>query len=193
MGRYFVGIQVPEETGGQALIRVEQRLDPLLDVKRWYGPQQFHLTLHFLGNLEEPLIQQVIDLITPHTSRWKPFDLRLGSVGWFPRAKVVWCGVEGDTDSLRSLQQAVGQDLTAVGADRFAHDEYRPHITLGRLQTIDPAFQPLAVETRDLLTNATGQGITWRVHALHLFESVSGPGGPDYPIRHTFSFEQAGE
>ncbi|MGZ4163029.1 MAG: RNA 2',3'-cyclic phosphodiesterase [Tumebacillaceae bacterium] len=193
MGRYFVGIQVPEETGGVALEAVQQRLEPLLDVKRWYAPPQFHLTLHFLGNLEEPMIQQVIDLITPHTFRWKPFNLRLGSVGWFPRAKVVWCGVEGETDSLRSLQQAVGQDLTAVGAERFAHDEYRPHITLGRLQTVDPAFQPRAVETTDLLVGAEGTGITWRVDALHLFESVSGPDGPHYPIRHSFHLKQAGE
>lgn len=191
MGRYFVGIPVPEAIGGAILLPLEQQLEPHLHIKRWYGPSQFHLTLHFLGNLETPGVQQVIDLVTPHTRLWKPFDLRLGSVGWFPRAKVMWCGVEGETDSLRSLQQAVGRDLAAVGAGRFAHDEYRPHITLGRLQTVDPAYQPATVETADLLTGKDDQSSSWRVQALHLFESVASPDGSQYPIRHTFSFEQA--
>jgi 2'-5' RNA ligase len=182
MGRYFVGIEVPKETCGAKLMEVQQRLQPTLHVKRWYSREQFHLTTHFLGELDEAGVAKVIERVALHAERQTPFSLRLEGAGWFPQAKVVWCGLAGDLGPLRTLHAALAESLKAVGADRFAHDQFRPHITLGRLRTVDPSWQPPDIS--DLLS-----GAEWDVTALHLFESVStGGGGPQYPIRHTFLF-----
>jgi len=189
MGRYFVGVQVPESICGEPLVAIEKRLDPHLEVKRWYTPDVLHLTTHFLGEIDDETVRRVTELVTPHTNEQRPFRLRLSSVGWFPRAKVVWCGLAGDLAPLRDLHGAVAQSLTEVGAEKFAHDKFRPHITLGRLHAADPTFRPESVDVSDLIAGPDGQGVEWEVDALYLFESVSNPrGGPSYPIRETFKF-----
>jgi 2'-5' RNA ligase len=171
-------------------VAIEKRLDPHLQVKRWYGPEVFHLTTHFLGDLDDETVRRVIELVTPHTREQRPFRLRLDAVGWFPRAKVVWCGLAGDLAPLRDLHGAVARSLSVVGAERFAHDKFRPHVTMGRLREVDLSFKLESVDVSDLLAGPEGQGLEWEVDALHLFESVSGPAGsgPSYPIRETFWF-----
>lgn len=182
MGRYFLGLEVPKETCGAMLLKVEERLEPGLDVKKWYRPEQFHITTHFLGDLDAGQVQRVIELVTPHTAVQQPFRLRIDHAGWFPRAKVVWCGVTGDTAPLQELYAVLAEPLNTLGAGRFAYDQFRPHITLGRLRSADPKWQP--PEVADLL-----EGAEWEVGSLHLYESVSaGAKGPDYPARHTFRF-----
>ncbi|ASS76277.1 RNA 2',3'-cyclic phosphodiesterase [Tumebacillus algifaecis] len=185
MGRYFLGLDVPQAVCGAKLLSVQRRLEPSLSVKKWYRPEQFHLTTHFLGELDAKQVRQVIESVTPHTAKQLAFTLRLDHAGWFPRAKVVWCGVTGDVERLQGLYTALAGPLNGLGAGSFAHDQYRPHITLGRLQAIDAAWQPPDVS--ELL-----QGAEWQVTSLHLYESVSaGAAGPHYPVRHTFRFQEA--
>lgn len=187
MGRYFVGIEVPETIGEDKLVPLTKRLDPLLAVKRWYNPQQFHLTVQFMGELAAPQVEELKRLVTPHAQSHQPFALSLGELGWFPHAKVVWCGVRGELEPLQAVYRAVSGALKPLGAAQFNYDQFRPHITLGRLREADSKFRPSAVETADLF----GGDVTWTVKGLHLYESVSGgPNGPEYPIRHTFWFGQ---
>ena len=187
MGRYFVGIEVPETIGEDRLVPLTKRLDPLLAVKRWYNPQQFHLTVQFMGELTDAQVEELKRLVTPHAEAHKSFTLSLGELGWFPRAKVVWCGVRGEMEPLQELYGAVSKALAPLGASQFNYDQFRPHITLGRLREVDSKFRPHAVETDDLI----GGDVSWTVKGLHLYESVSGgPNGPQYPIRHTFWFGQ---
>ncbi|HEU4963294.1 MAG TPA: RNA 2',3'-cyclic phosphodiesterase [Bacilli bacterium] len=191
-GRYFVGIEVPVEVCGTALTAVQERLEPHLQVKKWYRPEQLHITSTFLGELTGEQVELVVELLEKRVREHRAFSLQLGKVGWFPRAKVVWCGVEAGMDAaeetrsslqpLYDLQAMTAQDLSVLGTERYAHDTYRPHITLGRLHTADPAFRPELVEVADLL-----QGKSWIVEALHLYESVSnGAQGPSYPKRYSF-------
>lgn len=182
-GRYFVGIEVPPDICGAALVEVQKRLEPHLQVKRWYAPEQLHLTTSFLGELSEEQVEAVVALLEKRVREHEPFELRLGHVGWFPRAKVVWCGVEGTgLKPLFDLQAATARDLSVVGAERFSHETYRPHITLGRLKSAQADFQPDKMNFADVL-----EDIAWRAEALHLYESVSnGANGPDYPKRFSF-------
>ncbi|PWK07470.1 RNA 2',3'-cyclic phosphodiesterase [Tumebacillus permanentifrigoris] len=181
-GRYFLGVDVPADVCGPELIALQKRLEPHLDVKRWYNPDQLHLTVQFMGNLEAAQVTQLIELVEAATRGLPAFELELGEVGWFPRAKVVWCGVQGAMNALQELQRNVVQALsTAFQVDSYNHGAFRPHITLGRLHSADVAFRPESVASPP-------SGMTWRVGGLHLYESVSaGKNGPQYPIRHRFA------
>lgn len=184
MGRFFLGIAVPPDRCGEALVRVEDQLAEELDVKRWYTPEQFHLTTHFLGELTDDQVASLLERISLDVQQFAPFSLQLDRVGSFPQAKVVWCGVGGDLAALHRLYDVLTVPLRSFGADRFLHDRFRPHITLGRLRTADSAWQP--ADFTDLFA-----GARWDVTSIHLFESVSaGAAGPHYPIRHTFHFSQ---
>jgi len=181
MGRYFFGVDVPEGCG-ERLLRVEERLTPLLSVKRWYGPAQFHVTLQFMGVLTGEQVRTAAELAAPLAGRHRAFGLRPGKVGWFPRAKVVWCGLEGDLDSLHALQEDLVRVMAPFGVAGYNHGAFRPHITLGRLHEAESSFRPESVDVSDVLS-----GLDFQVGAFHLYESVSsGAGGPQYPKRHTF-------
>jgi 2'-5' RNA ligase len=185
MGRYFVGIEVPMAIGEQALVPMTQRLQRVLQGKRWYRSEQFHLTLQFLGDLEEEQVKEVVRLLRSIVDGHREFSLRLGGLGWFPNARVVWCGVQGELDALGHLQCEISSLLKPF-CQVEQHRTYRPHITLGRLMTIDTSFRPGTVMVDDLI-----EGQSWKVGAVHLYESVSnGNLGPDYPIRHSFAMRK---
>jgi len=187
MGRYFIGVEVPPASCGAALVQVAERVKPLVAGKKWYQPEQLHVTVQFMGELDDQTVAAVAAATAEVCRAHRPFALELGRLGWFPRAKVVWNGVAGEVQALQQLQADVQQVLRPYGAGERDHGLYRPHITLGRLHEVDMAFRPEAVAIDDLVA-----GHRWQVSALHLFESVSaGRDGPHYPIRQ--SFPLAGE
>jgi RNA 2',3'-cyclic 3'-phosphodiesterase len=176
-GRYFLGVDVPAASIGPELVRLQGELKPHLDLKRWYSPEQMHLTVQFMGNMDDGQVERLQELVAPAVQDLPAFTLELGEVGWFPRAKVVWCGVKGELNLLQQLQKAVVTSLApAFDVGTYNHDAFRPHITLGRLHSAQGSLPPVQAA-----------GLSWRVDGLHLYESVSaGPKGPDYPVRHTF-------
>ncbi|MCX7569865.1 RNA 2',3'-cyclic phosphodiesterase [Tumebacillus sp. DT12] len=184
MGRYFLGVEVPAERCGAELTALQERLAPLVDGKRWYRPEQLHLTTHFFGELNADAVEEMTGLVAAALREQAPFELRLGKPGWFPQAKVVWCGVAGETEAFQSLYRTLTAGMAGaerLDATRYAHNSFKPHITLGRLKSADGTFRPESA--------AAPEPISWTVEAVHLFESVSaGAAGPSYPIRHTFAF-----
>jgi 2'-5' RNA ligase len=181
MGRYFLGLKVPADLCGAELTAMQERLAPLVVAKRWYRPEQFHLTTHFFGELDERAVEELSGYVERVAQDQSPFALKLGAPGWFPNAKVVWCGVDGDTEALHALYRALTAEMAGTGRVDATRDSFCPHITLGRLREIDRSFRPEVV--------AVPEQISWTVEAVHLFESVSnGEAGPSYPIRRTFRF-----
>lgn len=175
MGRYFAGIKIPL-TPGEKLVKLEKELAPLVPARRWYGPEQFHITANFLGELDEDGKSRAIGCLREVAANHSSFELSLNGVGAFPNARVVWCGVAGETDRLAALQKELGQAFRPLGADRFAKPQFIPHITLARTGDIR-SFRPESVDAGAIL-----DGTAWRVDRVCLFESVPDPKGARYPV-----------
>jgi len=149
-------------------------IDPLRDYQRrlqgsleswrpgisWTSPASLHLTLRFLGEIEEPLVAALGDRLSEAAARCETFDFTLGGVGAFPslqRARVLWAGATGD--GLLPLATTVEDSLEQIGLPR----EERPfsaHITLGRLKSplnLAPVlgtvalFPPTVVTVREII------------------------------------------
>jgi 2'-5' RNA ligase len=104
---------------------------------RWPSvPDRWHLTLAFLGEVEDPA--PVAAGLRRVAAAAAPFPLALRGSGTFGRGAVVWVGLAGDVPALRSLAGEVTRACRAAGA---AVDErpYRPHLTVGRKGHPDPA------------------------------------------------------
>ncbi|MDP6775177.1 MAG: RNA 2',3'-cyclic phosphodiesterase [Candidatus Latescibacteria bacterium] len=131
--RTFVALEFPAVVG-QTLGAIIDRLRQAGDGVRWVRPESTHLTLKFLGEVDEARIPDVVQAVKEISGTFVPFTLRTSDVGGFPnreRAKVVWVGVEGDLEALSRLQKDVDEALGSLG---FPRDErkYFPHLTLGR-------------------------------------------------------------
>ncbi len=99
------------------------------------GAGTHHLTLKFLGDVEEALIPDIVAAVARAASAVSPFAFDTLSVGAFPspkRPRVVWVGVE-PVDGLYELQEAIEQELTVLGFPRERR-RFKPHITIARLR-----------------------------------------------------------
>jgi 2'-5' RNA ligase len=178
--RLFVGIPVPDEVRAQLAAVVEQ-LQRRADDLRWSAPQGWHITLQFLGNANsdqfeclKPRLQQV---------RSTPVPVRLGALGAFERAGVIFVDVETGPD-LIALQQRVVAATANCGF--LAEDRpFRPHITLAR------------AKGRKRFRGVPAPG-SWRdnppmfspfdAQEFLLYESFTEPQGSKYEVRARFAF-----
>jgi 2'-5' RNA ligase len=136
MIRSFIAIDIPES--------IRQQLDDLVtklrqnqaDVK-WVKSKSIHLTLKFLGNVEEDRIPKIINIIQNVVEDFKPFTISIEGTGTFPndrRPRVLWIGVQKGSKTLVPLVSDLNSKLTALGFEREKRS-YSPHLTLGRVRS----------------------------------------------------------
>ena len=99
---------------------------------RWADPEQIHLTLRFIGEVDELVFRDVLDSLDDVRS--EPFPLVLRGVGHFPprgEPRVLWVGVEKSAP-LFELQRRVERAVARAGVAPDGR-KFSPHVTLARL------------------------------------------------------------
>jgi len=166
MHRLFVAIDFPEA--------VRQQLALLcfgLPDARWVPPEQLHLTVRFIGEVEGSVLLDVRDALDD--VRAAPFDMRLKGMGHFPprgRPTVLWAGVDGGA-GLVALHGKVDAAVGRAGLPPEGRN-FAPHVTLARLKGTHPR------RVADyLMEHALFLAGPFPVEAFHLYSSVLGPKG----------------
>ncbi len=150
---------------------------------RWTAPDGLHLTLHFLGDVAPDDINKIARLIEAAANACSPFALTLGGLGCFPhtrRPRIIWAGVSGQTDTLITLQQALGEKLKTIGFAPEARP-YSPHLTIGRVKDGLPQRQLTQLgQALEQAQGQVGQLAALHVAALSLMKSELKPAGAVY-------------
>src|SRR4030088_2472263 len=135
MLRLFVGIEFPPE-----LKLHLSMLETVIPGARWVDPGNFHLTLRFIGEVDEGVAADIDDALG--RLRARRFTLQLAGTGVFggERPRALWGGVERQPE-LVSLRDKIEQALIRIGLDPEPR-KFAPHVTLARLR--DPALDMLA-------------------------------------------------
>ena len=102
----------------------------------WTHPENMHLTLQFLGDVDETLVPEVCRRVESAAAPFAPFQIEFSQVGAFPaleRPRTVWIGVDQGSQQLVDLQFAVQESLVEM---RFPRERrtYKPHLTMGRVR-----------------------------------------------------------
>ncbi|MFN3191660.1 MAG: RNA 2',3'-cyclic phosphodiesterase [Aureliella sp.] len=122
------------------LVGVIDSLDKRIDGVRWVQREQLHLTLKFIGDLDNRDVLTACQLVSSAVAGTKPFALRIGRLGTFPTiqpdgpakpAKVIWAGISEGEEQLALLNQKLDDGLRELGVPA-EHRKYHPHVTLGR-------------------------------------------------------------
>ena len=198
--RAFVSVDC--DAVSEAIRRAQAPFDGL-DGLRLTAPGSAHLTLKFLGEVEETLTAHESASGPDHAdggsddgvpglstledalesavadSGVSPFDCTLAGYGTFPEGdyiSVVWLGVEEGSAELARLHETVEAATTDLGFDPESHS-FTPHVTLARM---DHAAEKERVKR--LVDGAEGAPApaTMRVDAVRLTESTLTPDGPVY-------------
>lgn len=167
--RLFVAVLPPD----QVIEHLDEFLAPRREAAdfRWAAPEHWHLTLAFMGAVDPWRVDELVGRLGDAASRRTPFRLALRGGGAFPnpaRAKVLWCGVDDESDALPALASTTRGVANAVGAPPDG-GPFRAHLTLGRLG------RPTEVSNWVRLLDAY-DGPAWTVPELALVESHLGEG-----------------
>lgn len=169
MIRLFVGLALPEE--------VRARLAALcagLQGVRWVAPENMHVTLRFIGDIDEGVADDVHEALAQ--VRAPGFDLHLAGAGTFgphSRPHALWVGVEKGP-ALVHLRDKVESAVVRAGLEP-ENRKFAPHVTLARLKG------PPAPRLPDFVAQYAGLRIgPIEVQRLVLFSSHLGRNGASY-------------
>jgi 2'-5' RNA ligase len=168
-----------------ALARVQDRLKATRADVGWVRPENLHLTLKFLGQVEEGRLGAIGEAIAAAATGCGPIRLVFEGLGAFPSpraARVVWIGLSHGAEALAKLQTRVETGLESLG---FAREErpFTAHLTLGRVRS--PAHrEQLAYALTSTPAEALGEMVLDRIE---LMKSDLNVVGARYSILQSFS------
>lgn len=134
--RTFIAIPLSKAIEKPA-IRLITRLQSPGDAIKWVPTDNLHLTLKFLGDVDNVELPKICDAIHDVCLSIEPFTLEFGGTGGFPetdRPRVLYCGIQGETETLCQLVGGLEKRLADLGFKQEPRD-YRPHLTLGRTRS----------------------------------------------------------
>jgi 2'-5' RNA ligase len=177
--RCFVAVDLSDATR-DAIAGVQTRLRgaaPNADVG-WVNPAKLHLTLKFLGEVDEPtdaLRTELAGVAREHG----PFDLSVGGIGGFPtgsRPRVLWIGLRAGLREIGLLAADVERACQRVGFPLDARP-FRGHVTIARVRSP----RGLSRVVRGMEAERETELGTWRVREVVLYRShLGGSAGSTY-------------
>jgi len=137
--RLFIAIELPPQLK-KLLSQIQADLKKLVPDGwkiTWVKLENLHLTVQFIGSVEEPRLKEVVAAVQRAASEMVPFKVCLSSLNLFPaaRPRVILVGASGQLEVYRKLQKQVRRELKAAGCPLVSG--VAPHVTLGRIKKLD--------------------------------------------------------
>ncbi|SFC22747.1 2'-5' RNA ligase [Alkalibacterium subtropicum] len=146
--RVFIAVEL-EDKVKDMLIHVQDRLRPYVSTGNYTDRNNFHITLRFIGNVDQQelnVLKQVIDTTALHA---KALILSTDKLGHFPRKnkEIIWVGVKGQVGKLFKLKKQLEIELEEAGFSKEEQD-YTPHITMVRQAVSEKGFDEIKADLR---------------------------------------------
>ncbi|OGX17104.1 MAG: 2'-5' RNA ligase [Omnitrophica WOR_2 bacterium RBG_13_44_8b] len=180
--RTFIAIELPEEIR-DALAKLEQQLKSAQADVKWVAPENIHLTLKFLGEIDDKKSESIINITNDIASHENPFQARISSIGAFPKMsalRVIWVGIDKGDEETRKIALELENLIAKLGIPK----EDRPfssHITIGRTRSAINR-ERLVQELNKFGGQLTQENLEFSVTKITLFKSTLTPHGPIYEI-----------
>ncbi|MFW5901776.1 MAG: RNA 2',3'-cyclic phosphodiesterase [Thermodesulfobacteriota bacterium] len=175
--RAFIALPLPWDVRSH-LRRVQAELKKQDWPVKWVQPDNIHLTLKFLGDVPETDIPAIRQAMEAAADGFGAIRLSAGGLGAFPgvkRPRVIWCGVSGDLEALKSLHESLETELAALGIEKEGR-AFKGHLTLGRVKGRVPPEALVDAVTR----HGQAESPFFTGDCLYLYQSRLKPGGPEY-------------
>ena len=175
--RLFVAVDPGKEVM-ERIGRAIEKLRRASPASKWVQAKHCHITLVFLGQVEDERVAELGQILSGVAGRHKAFHLGFkggGSFGAAHRPNVLWAGLEGDVDVLYALQKDLAAALIPFGHKPEARP-YKAHLTLARARESGGDLG-LAACVPPLQKSDFGHS---GIAEIVLFRSDLSPSGPHY-------------
>lgn len=178
--RAFVALELPPaiQDGLRAISTDLQPKTKTLPL-RWVPIENIHLTLKFLGEIDEANIKIISDMLQSKAKSTPAFDVSLNGLGVFPnprRPNVVWVGADAP-EALQDLQRQLEVELSVLG---FVLEKrpFSPHLTIARVRR--EARPADSKQISEIVASTHVAAFSGHINTLTLYRSQLKPGGSVY-------------
>ena len=180
--RCFVAIEIPDRI--QAILsEVQNKFRQKIKKASWTRSENFHLTLKFLGDVEQSGINRINSTLTRIAAYYEPFCINIGGIGTFPnlyRPRVLWVGLAQGAKKITTFADIINREFDKLG---FSYDSrFHPHLTLARLKD----SVNMKTYTEFFKKFKTISGTSMNVDHLTLVRSELHPSGAVYTPLHIY-------
>ncbi len=184
--RLFVALEIPSVVR-ENLAALLKSLRAVSPQTRWVHPENLHVTLKFIGEVQEPKLAAIRSALAGVCSD-QPVTFDFRGLGFFPNDKhprVFWAGIEA-SPNLITLAADIDKAMGTLGVPR-GQRPFSPHLTLAR-------FEPPRLPEKLRATiqgNAACEFGSLHTRQFHLIESKLKPSGAEYTTLESFPFAAA--
>src|SRR5262249_24534710 len=163
------------------LVDLQESLARAAPEMKWVEPENLHVTMLFLGEVDDRAVLEVCRAAGDSCRPLAPFKMTVEKVGCFGnprRPRTVWVGVGDGAEEVKALHAVLEEKLLALGYYRRQHRQFTAHLTPGRVKQDGSAdgLAPL------LQKKADWQGGPVEVREVLVMSSQLTPQGPIYTI-----------
>jgi RNA 2',3'-cyclic 3'-phosphodiesterase len=146
---------------------------------KWVEPEDMHLTLKFLGEINDAQLVDVCNITKEVTGKHKRFDIEIGGVGSFggQSARVLWVGAGNNNENLLKLQDDLETQLAFAGWPE-ENRKFEGHLTLSRIKNTQAGIK-LAQLAKEYMNYSLD---IVQVDSVCIFQSELTPKGPVYTL-----------
>ena len=150
------------------------------DVK-WVKPENIHLTLKFLGNINDKKLDAVKRVLQDTAKNKSPFLIHISSIGAFPKMnfpRVIWVGIDKGDSETKQIAKELEEKIQKLGIPKEKR-AFSSHITIGRIRS-PLNREKLIQRLSNLIGNLGGENLKFLAGKITLFKSTLTPQGPVY-------------
>lgn len=188
--RTFLAVEIPDGLRSR-LVALQESLAKAGGDVRWAAPATLHVTMLFLGDVEDRELHTVCRAVAAVCAKHRPFPMTVEGVGCFPsprRPRTIWAGVTEGAEQLRALHDALEVPLVEKGLYRREDRAFTPHLTIGRVRGEQDSDRIAAA----LAKHATWSGGGCEVGEVLVMASDLKPSGPVYSVMSTAALGESG-
>ncbi len=181
--RLFLAIELPDDVRSHLLV-ARSRLETGLPKIAYTKPENLHLTLKFLGEVQKKRVDAIVESLAKISTQ--RIELQAAGIDCFPARgpiRIVTAALSGTLPPLRALVENIEQRCKFLGFEREQR-AYKPHVTLARARPV------LSAKFRQLASDATVDlwpGPSFAPREFVLMESQPSPQGSTYGRVVTFA------
>ena len=182
--RLFIATPISRQVETE-LANIIYQLKSVAGNVRWVKPENIHLTIKFLGETDDSLVEHLSEIIDKTSRETNILDFKISKIGGFPnliRPRALWSGLEGDHIELERLAGSLDERVHKLGYAKETR-KFRPHLTLGRVKK--PQALP---QLAHFIESYKIEAMPFQIDRLTLFKSTLTPRGPIYERLHEALF-----
>jgi len=178
--RTFVAIELSDQIKTY-LNKIQNQLRTSGADIKWVEPENIHLTLKFLGEIDDKKLAKVVEILKATAADGFEFYLRLASLGAFPNLnspRVIWVGLDQGDKETKEIAETLEDKLAEIGIPE-ENRSFSSHITIGRSRSGLNRIK-LTPLLKDLSNIPGEENLRFKVTKITLYKSTLTPKGPVY-------------